>query len=440
MVHLTQQIESQLAAAIVRVFGAEHEVDPSALALRRSQHADFQANVALALGQKVKQPPRKVAEALHADLLAHGLDALCETVEIAGPGYLNLTVRAEALASALVAMGDDERLGVERAAARETVVIDYSSPNVAKELHVGNLRSTILGDALARVLEHLGDKVVRQNHLGDWGTPFGMLLENFLDDGATELARGDWNTFYKAARAKFDGDPGFAARARRRVVALQSGDEETLTLWREVLAQSTAYLEELYAKLDVTLKSTDIAGESRYNDALGAVVDDLKTLGLLVESDGALCVFPPGFKGKTGEPLPLIVQQAGRRATATPRRTSPRSATASQTLGGSRLLYVVGAPQQLHFEMVFATARELAGWIAPPVPWRSTSSFGAVLGGDRKMFKTRSGGTVTLAVAPSSTKPVRAGDAQPIAEKNARARRRHARRARAPREPSASAR
>ncbi len=394
VVHLTSQIESQLAAAIARVFGAEHaEIDPSALALRRSQHADFQANVALALAQKVKQPPRKVAEALHADLMAHGLDALCEKVEIAGPGYLNLTVRAEALASALQAIGDDERLGVERAATPETVVIDYSSPNVAKELHVGNLRSTIIGDALARVLDHLGHQVVRQNHLGDWGTPFGMLLENFLDDGATELARGDWNTFYKAARAKFDGDPSFADRARRRVVALQSGDEETLKLWREVLAQSTAYLEELYAKLDVTLTSADIAGESRYNDALDGVVEDLQTLGLLVESDGALCVFPAGFKGKSGDPLPLIVRkQDGGYGYASTDLATIRYRIG--TLGGTRLLYVVGAPQQLHLAMVFAVARE-AKWLAPPVVVEHVS-FGAVLGADKKMFKTRSGESVSL--------------------------------------------
>ena len=394
VVNLTRQIESQLREAIARVFGPEHAaLDPAALALRRSQHADFQANVALALGQKVKQPPRKVAEALHADLMAHGLDALCEEVAIAGPGYLNLTVRAEALASALVAIGDDEHLGVERAAAPATVVIDYSSPNVAKELHVGNLRSTIIGDALARVLEYVGHTVVRQNHLGDWGTPFGMLLENFVDDGATELARGDWNSFYKAARAKFDGDPSFADRARRRVVALQGGDEETLKLWRAMMTQSTAYLEELYARLDVTLKSSDIAGESRYNDALVGVVDALRDLGLLVESDGALCVFPAGFKGKSGDPLPLIVrkQDGGYGYPATDLATIRYRIG---TLGGTRLLYVVGAPQQLHLAMVFAVARE-AKWITPSVAVEHVS-FGAVLGADKKMFKTRSGETVSL--------------------------------------------
>jgi arginyl-tRNA synthetase len=389
------QIEARIAQAVEKLFGAEQaQAAKAAVKLSRSQHADYQCNVALALAQKVKQPPRKVAEALLGELEAGGgLGAVCETIEIAGPGYLNLTLRAEALAEALRAMGDDARLGVTSAAAPDTVVIDYSSPNVAKELHVGHLRGTILGDALARVLDHLGHEVVRQNHLGDWGTPFGMLLENFVDDGATELARGDWTTFYQAARAKFDGDPAFAERARRRVVLLQGGDEETLVLWRALVAQSVSYLEELYSRLDVTLRPADIAGESRYNDELDGVVEELRKVGLLVESDGALCVFPAGFKGKTGDPLPLIVRkQGGGYGYASTDLATIRHRVGA--LGGTRLLYVVGAPQQLHLAMVFAVARE-AGWLKPPVVAEHVS-FGAVLGADKKMFKTRSGDNVSL--------------------------------------------
>ena len=389
-------IESRIAHAIEQVYGAElaQTVDASAIALRKSQHADYQCNVALALGQKVKQPPRRVAEALLAVLEADAeLRALSGTIEIAGPGYLNLTLSAAALSGALVAMGDDARLGVTRAAQLETVVLDYSSPNVAKELHVGHLRGTILGDALARVLEHLGHKVTRQNHLGDWGTPFGMLLENFIDDGATELARGDWTTFYQAARSKFDGDPTFAERARKRVVLLQGGDADTLVLWRQLVAQSVSYLEELYARLDVTLRPADIAGESRYNDDLAGVVDLLREGGILVEDDGALCVFPAGFKGKTGDPLPLIVRkQGGGYGYASTDLATIRHRIGA--LGGTRLLYVVGAPQQLHLGMVFAVARE-AGWLKPPVIAEHVS-FGAVLGADKKMFKTRSGDNVSL--------------------------------------------
>jgi arginyl-tRNA synthetase len=381
-------LEERVLTAVAVAFGTDHVTDA---AMRRSQHADYQANVALALAQKLKRPPRAVAEALLAKLDAGDL---CESVTIAGPGYLNFVMRPEVLGAALSRMAGDPRLGVAPAVMPETVVIDYSSPNVAKELHVGHLRGTILGDAIARILETLGHRVIRQNHLGDWGTPFGMLIEHLVDAGASQLAQGEWTAFYKAARAKFDGDPAFADRARRRVVSLQAGDEATRTLWRTLVDQSLAYLDELYAKLGVTLKRADVCGESFYNEALAGVADDLAARGLAKDSDGALCVFPPGFKGKTGDPLPLIVRKAdGGYGYAATDLAAIRYRT--EKLGGMRLLYVVGAPQQLHLEMVYAAAK-MAGWLAPPARAEHVA-FGAVLGADKKMLKTRSGDTVALA-------------------------------------------
>ncbi|HVY44910.1 MAG TPA: arginine--tRNA ligase [Minicystis sp.] len=376
-------------AALSEAFGpAAADADPM---LRPSQHADYQANVALALAKKLGRPPRDVAAALAARLAE--VDAF-ERVEVAGPGFLNLWLRPAFYARALAeAAGPD--LGVAKAERPETVVVDYSSPNVAKEMHVGHLRSTIIGDALVRVLEALGHTVVRQNHLGDWGTQFGMIIEHLLDGGAGEGAHSmaDLNAFYQAARKKFDEDPAFAERARRRVVALQGGDPETLALWEKVVEASKRYLEHVYALLGITLSEADIASESFYNPMLADVVTELEGKGLAVESQGAICVFPPGFKGRDGEPLPLIVKkQGGGYGYATTDLAAIRHRL--RTLGATRLVYVVGAPQTQHLAMLFAAAK-LAGWLAPPARAEHVA-FGSVLGVDKKMFKTRAGETVRL--------------------------------------------
>ncbi|MBX3258681.1 MAG: arginine--tRNA ligase [Labilithrix sp.] len=376
---------------IVAAFGDEHAGTPPVL--RRSNRADFQADVALGLGRKLGRPPREIAEALVAKL---DLAGLVEKVEIAGPGFVNLTLTGEWLAREVASAAADPRLGVA-SEAPETVVIDYSSPNVAKEMHVGHIRSTLIGDALARVLEHVGHRVIRQNHLGDWGTPFGMLIEHVLDTSggdATSLSIRDLDVFYREARAKFDGDPAFAERSRRRVVLLQGGDPKTLELWRLLVELSTTYFEHIYERLGVGLRRRDVCSESFYNPMLAKVTDDLRAAGLLEESDGAECVFAPGFTSKEGKPLPLIVRKTdGGFGYAATDLAGVRHRTA--TLGATRLLYVVGAPQQQHLAMVFAVAAK-AGWLVPPA--RATHvAFGSILGPDKKMFKTREGGTVKLA-------------------------------------------
>jgi arginyl-tRNA synthetase len=381
--------------AIAAAFGPEHAgADP---ALRRSDRADYQANVALGLRKQLGGAPRDVA----AKIVEHlDLRGVAERVEIAGAGFINVTLAPAFLARAVSEVAGDPRLGVS-ADEPETVVIDYSAPNVAKEMHVGHLRSTILGDALARVLEAVGDRVVRQNHLGDWGTPFGMILEHLVDEGGTEPSGGDVNTLYQEARRKFDKDPTFADRARRRVVLLQGGDEATLALWRRFVAESRRYLGTVYAKLGVTLQDSDVAGESFYNPLLPGVVAELTEKGLARESDGALCVFPPGFSGRDGEPLPLIVRkQDGGYGYATTDLAAVRYRTG--TLGATRLVYVIGSPQSQHLAMVFKVA-ELAGWLAvddggsaPKPPRAEHVAFGSILGADKKMFKTRSGETVRL--------------------------------------------
>lgn len=375
--------------ALERAFGAEHaDADP---VLRSSQHADFQANLALPLGKRLGRPPREVAGAIVAALEP---SELLDKTEVAGPGFINVWVGKGWLSRAL-ADAARENLGLEPASRVETVAIDYSSPNVAKEMHVGHLRSTIIGDALARVLEAEGHRVVRQNHLGDWGTPFGMLIEHLVDGGAesAEHSVRDLNAFYRAARKKFDDDPSFAERARKRVVLLQGGDADTLALWRRLVDASKAYFGSVYALLGISLSDADVAGESLYNPMLAGVVEELRRKGLAVDSEGAVCVFPPGFTGREGEPLPLIVQkQDGGYGYATTDLAAVRYRI--EKLGASRIVYVVGAPQAQHLAMVFETAK-LAGWLAPPARAEHVA-FGSVLGTDKKMLKSREGESTRL--------------------------------------------
>ncbi len=379
-------------AAIAAAFGEEHrDADPM---LRASDRADLQANVAMGLAKRLGQPPRKVAEAIQAKLEAS--DVL-ERIELAGPGFFNLWLRGDWLAAAASRALADARAGVPLAAEPSRIVIDYSSPNVAKEMHVGHLRSTVIGDALARVLELRGHTVIRQNHVGDWGTPFGMLIEHLLDvgeDAATrELGVGELGAFYKAARKKFDEAPDFAARSRARVVALQGGDAETRRLWSVLVDVSKRYFGSIYERLGVTLRPGDVAGESLYDPRLAPLADELRASGAATVTDGALCLFPPGFAAKDGAPLPLIVQKSdGGFGYATTDLAAIRYRL--DELRATRLLYVVGAPQAQHLAMVFEAARSL-GWLRPPAQ-ATHVAFGSVLGTDKRMFKTRSGDTVRL--------------------------------------------
>jgi len=371
-------------------------VDPGAdPVLRASDRADFQANGALALGKRVGRNPREVAEAVVA---AAVLDDLCDSVEVSGPGFINLILSEAFLADQALAMAVDPRLGTAPPAEPETVVIDYSAPNVAKEMHVGHLRTTVIGDSLARSLDFAGHRVIRENHIGDWGTPFGMLIEHLIDLGESgavdQLSVNDLDAFYRQARQSFDSDPGFQERSRRRVVLLQSGDEETLRLWRMLVAESIRHYDEVYARLGVLLTDHDIVGESFYNPMLPSVVSDLEALGLLVENEGALCVFPEGFSNRNGDPLPLIVQKSdGGYGYAATDLAAVRDRVGR--LGATRILYVVGATQSQHLQMVFAVARA-AGWLPEGVRAEHVS-FGNVLGADRKMFRSRSGESVKLA-------------------------------------------
>jgi arginyl-tRNA synthetase len=386
-----RELTPLLGAAVATAFGPEYvRVDPM---LRPSRHADYQANLAMGLGKTLGRPSREVATSIVEHL---SLGGALERAEVAGPGFINLWVAPRYLAEQLERAwaGDWERA----TAPSETVVVDYSSPNAAKEMHVGHLRSTILGDALARVFEALGHRVVRQNHLGDWGTPFGMLIEHLLDARAdtaeaTDVSVTDLSAFYQTARRKFEQDEAFAERARRRVVGLQGGDPETLALWRKLVAVSTRYFDTVYQRLGVSLADQHIAGESLYNPWLGEVVGELAKLGLAVESDGAMCVFPPGFTGRDDQPVPLIVRkQDGGYGYAATDLAAIRYRV--RTLGATRILYVVGAPQAQHLSMVFAVAR-VAGWLPPPTRAEHVS-FGAVLGSDKKMFRTRAGETIRL--------------------------------------------
>jgi arginyl-tRNA synthetase len=390
MIDLAAPLRERLQAAAAAAWGQEAAAaDP---AIHRSAHADYQADLALGLARKLKRNPREVAAAIAGRLAA---DEVIERAEVSGPGFINLTLRREFIASELGRMAADERLGVDRAAPPERVVIDYSAPNVAKEMHVGHLRSTVIGDAIARLLEFRGQEVLRQNHIGDWGTPFGMLIEHLLDERASgrDADVKELSDFYKAARAKFDADPAFAERARTRVVLLQSGDAHTLVLWRRLIEVSTAYFDRIYARLGVTLRPEHVAGESRYNAALPEVVRELEEKGLARLSEGAICVFPPGFTGREGEPVPLIVRkQDGGYGYATTDLAALRHRAG--TLGARRIVVVVGAPQTQHLAMVFAVGR-LAGWAGPDVRLEHVA-FGSVLGPDKKMFKTRAGESVSL--------------------------------------------
>lgn len=390
MPSLTSVLTDRFAAALIQAFGEDFaRRDP---VIRSSQFADFQANVALPLAKELKSKPRDIAAQIVENL---DLEGVCETPEISGPGFINLTFTSEFLASTLTAGGV--------AAAPEntdpqTIAIDYSAPNVAKEMHVGHLRTTVVGDALARTHEFLGNTVIRQNHIGDWGTPFGMLIEHLLDVGvdsaeASEVSENP-NAFYQAARAKFDSDEAFATRSRARVVKLQGGDEETLGLWTTLVGYSREYFNRIYSLLDVTLTDDDLAGESTYNDVLAEVCDELEAKGLATISDGALCVFPEGFTGREGEPLPLIIRKSdGGYGYATTDLAAVRNRAVN--LGVNRALYVVGTPQAMHFDMVFTVARA-AGWL-PETFSPEHVKIGNVLGSDGKILRTRSGAPLRLA-------------------------------------------
>jgi arginyl-tRNA synthetase len=392
MADLQAALAAEVSAALAAEFGADYaDIDPL---IRPSAFADFQSNVALALARRLGRPPRDIAS-----LIAGRLSGppMIEQAEVSGPGFINIRLRDTWLGETATAQLGDPRLGVEETTHPQHVVVDYSSPNVAKEMHVGHLRVTIVGDAFVRALERLGHHVIRANHIGDWGTNFGMLLEHLIDVGEdaanAELAAGEINAFYQSAKAKFDADPAFAERSRRRVVALQAGEAETLRLWRMLVNDSKQYYNTIYRRLGVTLTDADLAPESFYNPMLDDVTRDLERIGIATVSDGALCAFPPGFTGRDGKPLPLILRKSdGGYGYGTTDMAAIRYRV--NELHANRITYVVGSEQAQHLAMIFAVARQ-AGWLPDGVR-AEHAAIGMVTGADRKRFRSRSGESVKL--------------------------------------------
>ncbi|MEV7401486.1 arginine--tRNA ligase [Streptomyces sp. NPDC091267] len=396
---LASTLQQQLADALTAALPDAGTADPL---LRRSDRADFQANGILALAKKLKGNPRELAAQVTAALPASDL---IKEIEVSGPGFLNITLSDKAIIETLAARAaDDEgRLGVPYNSAAGTTVIDYAQPNVAKEMHVGHLRSAVIGDAMVQILEFTGESVVRRHHIGDWGTQFGMLIQyliehpgelNHEDDKADgEAAMSSLNRLYKASRALFDSDEEFKDRSRNRVVALQAGDPETLALWQRFVDESKIYFYSVFDKLDMKINDPDIVGESGYNDMLEETCRILEETGVAVRSEGALCVFFDDVKGPDGNPTPLIVKKTnGGYGYAATDLSAIRDRV--QNLKADTLVYVVDVRQSLHFKMVFETARR-AGWLSEDVKAHQLA-FGTVLGKDGKPFKTREGVTVRL--------------------------------------------
>jgi arginyl-tRNA synthetase len=396
---LIRLVEVAVSDAITRAVPEVAGADP---VVRRSEHADFQSNAALGLAKRIRTRPAElaatVAEALRADPSSPVAD-----VSVSGPGFLNLTLAEPALWRQVTARLASPRLGVGSPEQGRRTVVDYSGPNIAKEMHVGHLRTTIIGDCLVRVLGFLGADVIRQNHLGDWGTQFGMLIQ-YLDEhpdarwhhdelGAGISTVSALDDLYRAARAAFDADPAFAERARARVVALQAGDPDTIVCWKEIVAESEFAFWQIYRRLGVLLEPEDSDGESFYNSMLPDVVDELIADGIAVESDGALVMFSKEVTGPDGNPVTLMVRkQDGGYGYDTTDLATIRYRI--RDLKADRILYVVDSRQALHFRLIFEAARR-AGWLTDGIEAIHVS-YGTVLGPDGRPFRTRSGGTVKL--------------------------------------------
>ncbi|MGW2292733.1 arginine--tRNA ligase [Streptomyces phaeochromogenes] len=399
---LTAHVHQRLADALTAALPETAPADPL---LRRSDRADFQANGILALAKKAKANPRDLATQV-VDRLVKG--DVIKDIEVSGPGFLNITITDRAITENLAARATDpaDRLGVPFLENPGTTVIDYAQPNVAKEMHVGHLRSAVIGNAVVQILEFVGETVVRRHHIGDWGTQFGMLIQ-YLDehpheldhetaeDGAVtgEEAMSNLNRLYKAARTHFDSDEEFKTRARRRVVDLQAGDPHTLATWQKFVDESKIYFFSVFEKLDMEIQDADIVGESGYNDMLDETCRLLEEAGVAVWSEGALCVFFDDVKGPDGDPVPLIVKKSdGGYGYAATDLSAIRDRVFN--LKANNLIYVVDARQSLHFKMVFEAARR-AGWLNDDAKAEHLA-FGTVLGKDGKPFKTREGETIRL--------------------------------------------
>ncbi|MEQ8408392.1 MAG: arginine--tRNA ligase [Gammaproteobacteria bacterium] len=392
---IKQTLNTLVSQCLTEVTGQDN-LQGHVITASRPEFGDYQANGVMAVAKQAKRNPRELAQEVVAVLQARQHE-LIDKFEIAGPGFINIHLANSALLRrANTALSDpDELIGVIDTP--QTIVVDYSSPNLAKEMHVGHLRGTIIGDSLVRVFEKLGHNIIRQNHVGDWGTQFGMLitymreLRDSADDKPSQLK--DLETFYRAAKERFDADPEFATTARKSVVHLQSGDPEYVKAWEQFIDESLSHCEAVYNKLKITLTRDDLDAESRYNDDLAPIVDELRSKGLLSESEGALCVFLPEFVGKEGEPLPVIIQKSdGGYLYATTDLAAIKMR--SEQFAAQRSLYVVDARQSLHFQQVFAVAK--AAEMARESLSLEHIAYGTMMDKSGRPFKTRSGDTVKL--------------------------------------------
>jgi arginyl-tRNA synthetase len=389
------KLHQQVAAEVEKAFSAtglaEHPIvlQPA----KNRDFGDYQINGVMGAAKKNRQNPRELAQKVAEALQENHLIA---TAEVAGPGFINLRLRPEKLVQYIESALQDDHLGITRSSEPQTIVIDYSSPNLAKEMHVGHLRSSIIGDSLNRVLSFLGHKVIAQNHVGDWGTQFGMLVAYLTEqqqNGCADLELADLEQFYRNAKVRFDEDENFANTAREYVVKLQSGDSSVLTLWQQFVQTSLQHAQAVYQKLGLKLLPSDVTGESFYNDQLQPTVNELLAKGIAVDSDGTKVVFLEEFKNQDNEPAPFIIQKKdGGFLYASTDLACLRYRI--NTLHANRLLYVVDARQSLHFNELFTVARK-AGWLPENVHAEHVP-FGTMMGKDGKPFKTRSGDTVKL--------------------------------------------
>ncbi|MDB2178625.1 arginine--tRNA ligase [Citrobacter farmeri] len=385
---LSEKVSQAMIAA-----GAPADCEPQVRQSAKVQFGDYQANGMMAVAKKLGMAPRQLAELVLTHL---DLNGIASKVEIAGPGFINIFLEPAFLAEHVEQALTSDRLGVAKPA-KQTVVIDYSAPNVAKEMHVGHLRSTIIGDAAVRTLEFLGHHVIRANHVGDWGTQFGMLiayLEKQQQENAGEMALADLEGFYREAKKHYDEDEAFAERARSYVVKLQGGDEYFLQMWRKLVDITMSQNQITYDRLNVTLTRDDVMGESLYNPMLPGIVADLKAKGLAVESEGATVVFLDEYKNKEGEPMGVIIQKkdGGYLYTTTDIACAKYR---YETLHADRVLYYIDSRQHQHLMQAWTIVRK-AGYVPDSVPLEH-HMFGMMLGKDGKPFKTRAGGTVKLA-------------------------------------------
>jgi arginyl-tRNA synthetase len=393
MLTIKESLENTVTDALVQVCGIK-EAKGQVIYASRPEFGDYQANGVMAVARQLRQNPRDLATQVINALKGNSLIA---RAEVAGPGFINIYLNDDLLAAKASACLSDPSALIVPSQHPQTIVVDYSSPNLAKEMHVGHLRGTIIGDSLVRILEVLGHCVIRQNHVGDWGTRFGMLIAHMnslsSDNRALSKNLADLEGFYRAAKQRFDAEPGFADQARAYVVKLQQGDADCLTAWQRFIEESLQHCEEVYNLLSVGLKRSDLRAESFYNSELSTIVDDLYDKGLLTESDGAQCVFLDEFKGKDGNPLPVIIQKSdGGYLYASTDLAAIRYR--SENLGADRVLYVVDARQSLHFQQVFAVARA-AGFVRQNCKLEHIA-YGTMMGEDGKPFKTRSGDIVKL--------------------------------------------